>query len=72
MSAGCATRGAPADAARILGLVWWGGMAVLMWLFIIADWPAGVAAVAGTAVVVEAVKLIRRRRRGERAGRLEL
>ncbi len=45
-------------------LVWLGGMAVLMWLFIMADCLAGVATVAGTAMVAEAVKWFRRRGRG--------
>lgn len=45
-------------------LIWLGGMAVTMWIFIVADCLAGVAAVAGITVFSEAVKAIRRRRSG--------
>lgn len=45
-------------------LIWSGGMAVTMWLFIVADCLAGVATIAGIAMFSEAVKAIRRRRRG--------
>lgn len=49
---------------QVWDLIWSGGMAVTMWLFIVADCLAGVAAIAGIAMFSEAVKVIRRRRRG--------